>query len=228
MSQPTPVELIVDSRETRSGMLELLSAAGLPFSTAEMPAGDYRLGPFLIERKTANDLVASILDGRLFQQAEAVCQSAPRPMLLIEGDLTKIASAIDHEAILGALSALSVFWELQIVHMPSITHSSRLLNRMHRHLSEGLGYEVATRVAKPRTAPDGAMSQYLVSGLPGVGPELASRLVIHFGSAAAVFTADVKALCAVKGVGAGTAAKIVESLQIRPTRFRSTKRPPVF
>lgn len=112
------------------------------------------------------------------------------------------------------------------MHLPSSDSSARLLARMHKHLTEGLGYEVATRVAKPRVAPDGAMSQYLVSGLPGVGPELARRLVMHFGSAGAVFAASEKDLCSVKGIGTGTARKIVESLQLRPSNFRTTKAAP--
>ena len=148
-------------------------------------------------------------------------------MLLIEGDLKSVASAIDYESLLGAVSALSIFWEIQVMHLPSSDNSARLLARMHKHLTEGLGYEVATRVAKPRVAPDGAMAQYLVSGLPGVGPELARRLVMHFGSAGAVFAASEKDLCSVKGIGAGTARKIVESLQLRPSNFRTTKSAPV-
>ncbi len=219
--------ITIDSRETRSPIPGLLSSLGVPTEIAEMAAGDYRLGPFLVERKTANDLVASIMDGRLFEQAEAICLSTERPMLLIEGDLKAVASAIDYESLLGAVSALSIFWEIQVMHLPSSDNSARLLARMHKHLTEGLGYEVATRVAKPRVAPDGAMSQYLVSGLPGVGPELARRLVMHFGSAGAVFAASEKDLCSVKGIGAGTARKIVESLQLRPSNFRTTKSAPV-
>ncbi|MBS3912741.1 MAG: endonuclease [Hydrogenophaga sp.] len=219
--------LIVDSRETRCDIPNTLRSLGVPFEIAELSAGDYKLGPFLIERKSANDLVASILDGRLFEQAEAICLNADRPMIVIEGDLTAVVSAIDYESLLGAISALTVFWEIQVLHLPSSQSSARLVARMHKHLTDGLGYEVATRVAKPRAAPDGAMSQYLVSGLPGVGPELARRLVQHFGSAGAVFAASEKDLCSVKGIGAGTARKIVESLQLRPSSFRSTKSAPI-
>ena len=100
--------ITIDSRETRSSIPGLLNNLGIPTEIAEMAAGDYRLGPFLVERKTANDLVASIMDGRLFEQAEAICLSAERPMLLIEGDLKAVASAIDYESLLGAVSALSI------------------------------------------------------------------------------------------------------------------------
>lgn len=217
--------LMVDSRETRSGMLTLLQTMGVPVATAEMSAGDYSIGPYLIERKTAADMAASILDGRLFEQAEAVCVSAERPMLLIEGDVTRIASQIQSEAMMGAISALTVFWQLQVIQLPDMNTSARFLARLHKHITQGLGYEVSTRTDKPSVHPDGAASQYLVSGLPGVGPELARRLIAHFGNARSVFHASADDLCACKGVGATTARKIVEALDITPKRFRSTKGP---
>lgn len=228
--EPLPPDtcLVVDSRETRSGMITLLRTMGVPVTTEEMPAGDYRMGPYLIERKTANDLAVSILDGRLFGQAEEVCNSADRPMLLIEGDITRIASQIQTEALMGAISALSVFWHLQVVQLPDMDSSARFLARLHKHLTEGLGYEVATRINKPRATPDGAAAQYIVSGLPGVGPELARKLLAHFGSARAVFQASEDQLRQCKGVGPTTARNIVQALDIKPRSFRNTKQPPTF
>jgi ERCC4-type nuclease len=218
--------LYIDSRETRSQIPAMLKQAGVPFDMEEMPAGDYRLGPYLIERKTVNDLAASIFDGRLFEQAEAVCNSADRPMLLIEGDLASGQSQIQDESLYGAISSLTVFWGLQIIFMPSTAASARFLVRLHKHMTEGLGYEVATRVAKPKVAPDGAAAQYLVCGLPGVGPELARKLLTHFGSANKVFQASELDLRSCKGVGPSTARKIVLALEHRPNCFRSTKSAP--
>lgn len=224
----TATVLTVDSRETRSGMLTMLRTMGVPTAMEEMPAGDYRIGPYLIERKTSTDLAASILDGRLFEQAESICTSADRPMLLIEGDITRIASQIQTEALMGAISALSVFWSLQVIQLPDIDSSARFLARLHKHLTHGLGYEVPTRVQKPRVSPDGAAAQYLISGLPGVGPELARKLLLHFGSARAVFQATESDLRLCKGVGPATAKNIAHALDLTPKTFRSTKAPPSF
>ena len=220
--------LVVDSREIRSGMLTRLHTMGVPTMTQEMPAGDYSIGPYLIERKTANDLAASIMDGRLFEQAELVCNSAERPMLLIEGDITRITSQIQTEALMGAISTLTVFWSLQVVQLPDMDTTARYLARLHKHLTEGLGYEVPTRVQKPRVAPDGAAAQYIVSGLPGVGPELARKLLGHFGCARAVFQATESDLRQCKGVGPTTAKNIAQALDLTPKSFRVTRTPPSF
>jgi ERCC4-type nuclease len=145
----TATVLTVDSRETRSGMLTMLRTMGVPTAMEEMPAGDYRIGPYLIERKTSTDLAASILDGRLFEQAESICTSADRPMLLIEGDITRIASQIQTEALMGAISALSVFWSLQVIQLPDIDSSARFLARLHKHLTHGLGMRYRRECRSP-------------------------------------------------------------------------------
>ena len=49
---------------------------------------------------------------------------------------------------------------------------------------------------------------YLLQGLPGVGPELAHRLLQQFGSIERVITASEDALMQVRGVGAKKAAQI--------------------
>lgn len=219
-------DLIVDSRETNSGIPALLRRAGVPFMQQELAAGDYQIGDVLLERKSANDLAASILDGRLFPQAEALSSAAARPMLLIEGDIRSIASRMHEDALPGAISALALYWHVNILWAPDAPSVARLLERMWRHTNEGLGYEVPLRVRKPAAKADGALAQYLVEGLPGVGPETARRLVQHFGTARAVFRATPQQLRECQGVGPKTAESIAGALDLEPTAFRQTKRPP--
>jgi len=49
---------------------------------------------------------------------------------------------------------------------------------------------------------------YILQGLPGVGRELALRLLDHFGSVEAVMTADAEALQQLPGIGPRKATKI--------------------
>lgn len=219
-------DLIVDSRETNSGIPALLRRAGVPFVQQELAAGDYLIGEVLLERKSANDLAASILDGRLFPQAEALSNAAPRPTILVEGDIRAIASRMHEDALPGAISALMLYWHVNILWAPDAPSTARLLERMWRHTNEGLGYDVPLRVKKPAAKADGALAQYLVEGLPGVGPETARRLVQHFGTARRVFSATPQQLRQCQGVGPKTADSIAGALDLEPTAFRQTKRPP--
>jgi ERCC4-type nuclease len=49
---------------------------------------------------------------------------------------------------------------------------------------------------------------YMLQGLPGVGPALANRLLVQFGSVERVVAADEETLMHVRGVGRMKAARI--------------------
>ena len=217
--------LLVDSQERRSGIGPRLSRMGFPVRTKKLPAGDYALpGSFLIERKEANDFVTSIMDGHLFHQAELLASQADRPLMILEGSLDEIYSGIDPESIAGALSALVLFYGIAILPTSDVDGTARLIGRLIRHATRGLGYEIPMRTDKPRC--DSGAALFLVEGLPGVGPGMARKLLQYFKTPARIFAADANELRAVKGVGPITSASILGALNTAPTAFRSTKTAP--
>jgi len=217
--------LFVDSQEKRSGVGPRLSRMGFFVRTKKLPAGDYALpGSFLIERKEANDFVTSIMNGHLFHQAELLASQVDRPLMILEGSLDEIYSAIDPESIAGAMSALVLFYGITILPSPDVDGTARLIGRLLRHATRGLGYEIPMRTDKPRYDSEAAL--FLVEGLPGVGPGMARKLLQHFGTPSRVFAASANELRAAKGVGPTTTASILGALHTAPTAFRSTKSAP--
>src|SRR5215213_5609951 len=109
-SSAQPLHIRVDSRERQSPVPTLLAAySDVTISFAALPSGDYVLSDDVaVERKTASDFVASILDRRLFGQASRMISLFPRPVLVIEGDLGAVPHSIAIEAIRGALAFLTV------------------------------------------------------------------------------------------------------------------------
>jgi Fanconi anemia group M protein len=77
---------------------------------------------------------------------------------------------------------------------------------MARHLQKGLGYEISLRSGKPKSL--SLQRQFLLEGLPGVGPVAAQRILAHFDNPLSVFSATEQELRAVKGVGPKMAANI--------------------
>ena len=63
------LRLVVDEREKKSRIPDLLKAVGINVEVKTLPVGDYIVAPeTIVERKTISDLISSIFDGRLFDQ----------------------------------------------------------------------------------------------------------------------------------------------------------------
>jgi ERCC4-type nuclease len=68
---PKPIPVQADDRERGSPIIDLLrQSPDFQVTESRLRVGDYLVdGRFLFERKTLTDLVAAIIDGRLFKQA---------------------------------------------------------------------------------------------------------------------------------------------------------------
>lgn len=203
--------IIVDSRESRSGLALQLTRLGANVIGEELECGDYILADgFGVERKTASDFVLSIQDRRLFSQAAIMKSAYRRVVVIVEGDIFATRSSMTPEALLGAVSWLTVIEGIPVLSSSSTNQTAQLLMTMQRHAVEGLGYEIALRGSKPKDRT--AQSQFLVEGLPGIGPAAAKKLLAAFGSAKAIFEAPVEALRAVAGIGPKTIQAMHETL----------------
>lgn len=213
MAEIKPVHIIVDTRESASGIVDRLSKmAGVTIERQELTSGDYILAEgCAVERKSANDLVASIMDGRLFDQIARMQIEYQEVIVLLEGDAYQTRSAITPEAIDGALSWLSLLAGISVIHSPDVNTTHRLLYRMAIHKTHGLGYEVNLRACKPKEK--ASLARYMVEGLPGVGSSTARILLDYFVTPHAVFTATIDDLTKVKGIGKKTAENIFNALR---------------
>ena len=63
------LRIIVDEREKKSGIPDLLKSIGINMEIKTLPIGDYIVAPeTIVERKSIHDLVSSVFDGRLYDQ----------------------------------------------------------------------------------------------------------------------------------------------------------------
>jgi fanconi anemia group M protein len=205
----------VDSRERSSPVPALLAAfPDVRLTFAALPSADYVLSDDVaVERKTGGDFVASILDRRLFGQATRMSVLFPRPILIVEGDLTQLPHSIDIEAIRGALAFLTVRAGITVLQLGDASETAAMLRVMARHAQERMGQPVSLR--EPRPPIEELYAAYLVEGLPGVGPRRAHMLLAHFGSAAAIMCASAEELVQVPGIGKKSAQRIWQALNAR-------------
>jgi ERCC4-type nuclease len=204
-----PVHIVVDDREEAGGVPAALKARNdAAVEVARLDVGDYRVERrVVVERKTATDFAASLIDGRLFHQAAALAGAPERTVLLLEG--TGAAwreTGVRREALQGALITIGVFYGVTILRSADPQETARLLVYVGRQAQRC----VHGGLPRPGYRPKGkrARQLFLLQGLPGVGPERAARLLERFGSVQSVMTASTDDLAAVNGIGEKTAAKI--------------------
>ena len=74
-------------REFRSELPSLIWKRGIDIEPVTLEVGDYILTPEIcVERKSVSDLIGSLNNGRLYQQALQMTRFYKKPMLLIEFD----------------------------------------------------------------------------------------------------------------------------------------------
>ncbi len=191
--------ITIDHRERASELVTLL-AKTFTIQISTLPFGDYRLGDHLtIERKTARDLLVSIIDLRLFRQVANLKHHCTASLLLIEGDPFQTDLHFDHRAIKGALLSIQAGWQLPIIVSDSPEDSCDIITTLARQdktVSDVIPLRGGYRPKRLKIK-----QLYILQGLPGIGPELAKRLLNHFHSVAAVMAAPETELRAVEGIG---------------------------
>ena len=207
-------------RETTSGVPEALSQMGnVVLEFKDLPTGDYILAEsVVVERKTAADFVASIIDHRLFSQVANMRANYEQPLLLIEGDILHPRSDIAPTALIGALSYVAALAGIPILPSKNASYTASILATVARHCQHGLGYEIPLRCHKPKDT--STVLQYLVEGLPGVGAGRAITLLKHFGSPIKLFNAEIKDLMEVDGIGKQAAQKIYDVIHAQYTPLK--------
>jgi ERCC4-type nuclease len=204
-----PVSVVVDYRERNSGVLDALAAMpGVDVRVEHLPVGDYLVDDvFVFERKTLVDLVASIMDARLFKQACRLACDARRSAFILEGTLTQLApSQMRREAIQGALVTITLMLGLPVLRSRDPHESARLMVYAARQAQAWSTGAIARRVRRPKGKRRAQLQ--MLQGLPGIGPDRAARLLDEFGSVEAVLTAAREDLLTVDGIGPVTARGI--------------------
>ena len=207
---PTRLEIIVDHREFTSPVVRELAARDVAVKPAQLPVGDFVLSDRLgVERKTVDDLVDSLVDGRLFAQVKLLRQSYAAPVLVVEGEDLAPARRIPPAALHGALASVVADFGVPVLRTRDAHETAALLYGMARREQKEAGRPVALRGDKRASDPDDEL-RVVLEGVPGVSAVLAERLLRRFRTLSAVAAADEAELREVEGIGEVLARRIAE------------------
>ncbi|MBV9488902.1 MAG: nuclease [Verrucomicrobia bacterium] len=204
------VKILVDDREPALGVLEYLKdVPNLQVCVQRLHTGDFVVdGAVVFERKSASDFAKSLIDGRLFTQAQRLTKQSERAGFVLEGGPSDWeALGVRREALQGALITLSLIFGLPVFRTRDAAETAHLLLYAGRQLArlkraDPLPYRL-NKAKRKRTR-----QLRILQALPGIGGDRARNLLDHFGSVQACLTAPIAELCRVQGVGLKTAKAI--------------------
>jgi DNA excision repair protein ERCC-4 len=206
------LRIIVDEREQKSGIPELLKSVGLNVEMKTLPIGDYIVAPeTVVERKSIRDLMSSVFDGRLFDQCSRLKEHFAFPIILVEGNVDEIEDITDNPLIFyGALSTVAINFKIPIIPTPNATHTAKLLVSLCSRKDAPKG-PFLKKIKKSSDLQKQQLSVLCI--LPVIGEKFAVRMLEKFGTPFKVFTATTIELAKVEGLGEARAKKIKKILE---------------
>jgi len=218
------LRIVIDERERKSGIPDLLRQVGVKVELKNLPVGDYIVAPeTVVERKTIRDLFSSIFDGRLFDQCSRLKENFERPIILMEGNVDEIDEFAENPLVFyGAVSSIITDFKIPIIPTPSASHSAKLLISLASRQDAPKG-PFLKKIRKSGNPEKQQLS--ILCSLPGVGEKTAIRMLKKFGTPAKTLSASYTELSKIEGFGKSRAIKIRKLLdqKIKHTKSHNQK-----
>lgn len=185
-----------------------------------VPAGHASVAEIPVERKTVEDYIASIEDGRLSRQLHGMSAEYPLSYLVIVGCVTPVLMErrFRRQAYVSSLVGASLKrspsgcrGQVVTVNLETDQDFALFVYYLHKKLEDGDLDRIPRGPATGKRGPEALVAMY--SCMPGVGLGKARRLAEAFPSVERLLRATVEELSAVPGLGRKTAKRIYEFLR---------------
>jgi len=192
----------VDSREAtkQPKIVERLERRNFNVEVQKLDVGDYLLfgeRPILIERKSISNLVADVRSGHLWEQLKDLSQETEpclRKAVLLEGSPAIVTkkNRWQPRAVTAILNSIVFGWKVPYLFAPSKFWTVETLVGLQSQIGKPEG-DNKLRVKK-RIRGLAERAQFVLEGLPGIGPSRAKSLLKRFGSLKGVLNATPQEL----------------------------------
>ena len=185
----TPI--IIDTREQQSLITANLIEQKANIQHELLQIGDYLINDTIIERKTFQDFIGSILNKRLHSQLKEI-KKYPKHFLILEGFDFTYKSNVHPNAIRGMLLSIATDYQIPIIYTKNEADTARFLILTSKRY-EKQKPQNAIRQTKTETTPE-KQKQFILEGFPEIGPTAAKNLLEEFNSLKEIFNAPEKIL----------------------------------
>jgi Fanconi anemia group M protein len=175
-SVKTPL-IIADTHERNSLIIsELHSSKQVRLEIKSLKIGDYLIGNTIIERKTVQDFISSMINKRLIQQLNQM-KKYKQQLILIEGDLEKINDFKTPNAIRGFILSIITNYQIPIIFTQDYKDTSKyLITLAKQQLKKSITPSFHSRIPKKIKE----QKQYVLESFPNIGPITAKKLLKKF------------------------------------------------
>ena len=183
---PNPkIPITVDTREKQSLIAANLlnKKANIKYETLQI--GDYLIEDTIIERKTFQDFVGSMLNKRLLDQLQEI-KKYPKHFLIIEGfDYNYNQFNVHENAIRGMLLSIAIDFQVPIIYTENEEDTTNFLILLAKKY-ERPQQQMSTRPSKTHKTKE-EQKQFILEGFPGIGPVAAQHLLEKFPTLKEIF-----------------------------------------
>jgi len=194
--------VFVDYREEK--IANLLEKMGCKIVRMNLPIGDFVVNDVGIERKSFEDFISSIIDGRIFEQANSLSSVFKKPIIIVEGfgDVERIHENSFYATLAYIVSKSNV----TIFRTKNEEETAKLIYWIARKEFENsgnVGYKIKEKKVNVQT-----IQERILAAFPGISTVLSKRILKKFGSLKKFFNASERELMEVDGIGEKTAKRI--------------------
>ena len=203
------IKIICDSRERNTLVIKELINKDVELGFERLEIGDYICSDqVVIERKTGEDLVKSIIDKRLFTQTKMLVENCTKPIILLEGDFSLYNSSLHPHALAGAITSLATDFRIPIIYTQNQKETAEILFALAKREQEERKRRVS--IGKRKGLGLKIQLEETIASLPHVDQKIANRLLKHFGSVREIMTAKLEDFFEIKGIGEKIASDIID------------------
>ena len=204
------VLITIDHREANSTLPAMLKLHGHDVSLEHLKIGDVRISDrILIERKTARDLVDSLVDGRLVRQAKKLSSAVEKPLLIIESLETE---RVHPNAIHGAMAWITLDLGLPVIMTGSPEQTARFISIAAKRESRMLNLVITRNNNLNRDLEKSAIDAAAAEVMAIQSGELSnSKLSEKWNDE--VMASRIRILSELPGIGMITAKKIMDAVK---------------
>jgi len=170
------LKIISDLHEKNSLVISELISLGVDVELKKLEVGDYIINGVVIERKTMNDFVSSMLNKRLRIQLENLKRNE-KSLLIIE-DFDVEQAKVNPNCVRGFIMSILLNYRIPIIFTRDSKDTADYLCLLAK--KQERGNESLRLKRKPMSKEETA--RYILEGFPGVGPKTAKKLLKRFGS----------------------------------------------